>query len=58
MPLLYKHNKPHNLMSDPTSTTVPWIGLWCAIVVFPDHIHLLFSTMYSHAKWFYRWNIV
>ena len=23
--------------------TVPWIGLWCVIVVFPDHTHLLLS---------------
>ena len=21
--------------------TVPWVGLWCVIVVFPDHTHLL-----------------
>ena len=24
--------------------TVPWIGLQCVIVVFPDHTHLLFGT--------------
>ena len=23
--------------------TVPWVGLQCVIVVFPDHTHLLFS---------------
>ena len=23
--------------------TVPWVGLLCVIVVFPDHIHLLFT---------------
>ena len=23
--------------------TVPWIGLQCVIVVFPDHTHLLFG---------------
>ena len=22
--------------------TVPWVGLQCVIVVFPDHTHLLF----------------
>ena len=22
--------------------TVPWVGLYCVIVVFPDHTHLLF----------------
>ena len=21
---------------------VPWVGLWCVIVVFPDHTHSLF----------------
>ena len=24
---------------------VPWVGLQCMIVVFPDHTHLLFGTM-------------
>ena len=24
--------------------TVPWVGLQCVIVVFPNHIHLLFSS--------------
>ena len=24
--------------------TVPWNGLKCAIVVFPDHTHLLFAS--------------
>ena len=24
---------------------VPWIGLKCVIVVFPDHTHLLFETL-------------
>ena len=23
---------------------VPWVGLQCVIVVFPDHTHLLFHT--------------
>ena len=23
---------------------VPWVGLWCVIMVFPDHTHLLFGT--------------
>ena len=23
---------------------VPWVGLWCVIVVFPDHTYLLFCT--------------
>ena len=22
-----------------------WFGLWCVIVVFPDHTHLLFVTV-------------
>ena len=25
--------------------TVPWVGLQYAIVVFPDHTHLLFDTI-------------
>ena len=24
--------------------TVPWFGLQCVIVVFPDHTHLLFAS--------------
>ena len=24
--------------------TVPWVGMQCVIVVFPDHTHLLFQT--------------
>ena len=24
--------------------TVPWVGLQCVIVVFPDHTHLLFAS--------------
>ena len=24
--------------------TVPWVGLQCVILVFPDHIQLLFPT--------------
>ena len=24
--------------------TVPWVGLQCVIVVFPDHTHVLFDT--------------
>ena len=24
---------------------VPWVGLQCVIVVFPDHTHLLFSIV-------------
>ena len=24
--------------------TVPWVGLQCVIVVFPDHTHLLFNV--------------
>ena len=26
--------------------TVPWFGLWCVIVVFPDHTHLRFVERY------------
>ena len=26
--------------------TVPWVGLQCVIVVFPDHTHLLFYSTY------------
>ena len=25
--------------------TVPWVGLRCVILVFPDHTHLLFSNV-------------
>ena len=24
---------------------VPWVGMQCVIVVFPDHTHLLFQTL-------------
>ena len=24
--------------------TVPWVGMQCVIVAFPDHTHLLFSA--------------
>ena len=27
--------------------TVPWVGLKCVIVVFPDHTHLLFVVGYE-----------
>ena len=27
--------------------TVPWVGLQCVIVVFPDHTHLLFYKQTS-----------
>ena len=27
--------------------TVPWFGLRCVIVVFPDHTHLLFAVIYK-----------
>ena len=26
--------------------TVPWVGLQCVIVVFPDHTHLLLDIMH------------
>ena len=25
--------------------TVPWVGLQCAIVVFPDHTYLIFNSI-------------
>ena len=25
--------------------TVPWVGMQCVIVVFPDHTHLLFADL-------------
>ena len=28
--------------------TVPWVGLQCVIVVFPDHTHLHFDIVISH----------
>ena len=41
--------------------TVPWVGLRCVIVVFPDHTHLLYNSStctcfrsYSLAEW---WNL-
>ena len=27
--------------------TVPWVGLQCVIVVFPDHTQLLFANPFS-----------
>ena len=27
---------------------VPWVGLRCVIVVFPDHTHLLFNFYHGH----------
>ena len=32
--------------------TVPWVCLQCVIVVFPDHIHLVFCTSLSLYTWF------
>ena len=26
---------------------VPWVGLQCVIVVFPDHTHLLFFSIFT-----------
>ena len=26
---------------------IPWVGLQCVIVVFPDHSHLLFYSLHS-----------
>ena len=35
--------------------TVPWVGLHCVIVVFPDHTHLIFAI----SEWCYNeWNNV
>ena len=31
--------------------TVPWVGLQCVIVVFPDHTHLLFKVSLMRLKW-------
>ena len=28
--------------------TVPWVGLQCVIVIFPDHTHLLFKRQCNH----------
>ena len=28
---------------------VPWVGLKCVIVVFPDHTHLLFHSVYNNS---------
>ena len=28
--------------------TVPWVGLQCVIVVFPDHTHFLFESVDQH----------
>ena len=33
--------------------TVPWIGLPCVIVVFPDHTHLPFETLRCLAQSYY-----
>ena len=30
---------------------VPWVGLQCVIVVFPDHTHLLFDTPINYKEW-------
>ena len=30
--------------------TVPWVGLQCVIVVFPDHTHLLFALRNINIK--------
>ena len=29
--------------------TVPWVGLHCVIVVFPDHTHLLYDSLDTRA---------
>ena len=29
---------------------VPWVGLQCVIVVFPDHTHLLFSGIADYLQ--------
>ena len=26
---------------------VPWVGLQCVIVIFPDHTHLLFKSLFA-----------
>ena len=33
---------------------VPWVGLQCLIVVFPDHIQLLFAGFVTHMKEFWH----
>ena len=35
---------------------VPWVGLQCVIVVFPDHIHLLFALIHIDRKCFKDWS--
>ena len=27
---------------------VPWVGLWCIIVVFPDHTHIFVNFQYHN----------
>ena len=34
--------------------TVPWAGLRCVIVVFPDHTYLLFILLRAHCFCWYR----
>ena len=29
------------------SSSLPWVGLLCVIVVFPDHTHLLFDPDFT-----------
>ena len=31
---------------------VPWVGLWCVIVVFPVHTHLLFYLLFNRLPTF------
>ena len=33
--------------SSPQFIAVPWVGLQCVIVVFPDHTHLLFFLQFT-----------
>ena len=30
--------------------TVPWVGLQCVIVAFPDHTHLLLNLVYQYVR--------
>ena len=41
---LLKKNTQNNVV---TCVPVPWVGLQCVIVVFPDHTHLLFVFLKS-----------
>ena len=34
--------------------TVPWVGLQCVIVVFPDHTHLFFYTIFKRGYTMYN----